>query len=545
MTSKQLLFDKSARESLSRGVDIVADAVKVTLGPRGRNVIIEIDEYNQPITTKDGVTVAQHINLKDPFENMGAQLCKQVSGKTNEVAGDGTTTATVLAQAILREALQYIAAKGNPTGFKKGLDLGAELTLEILDKFISEVKDEKQVEFVATISGNSSEVGKFISEAIVAVGSDGIITIEESKDFETSIDLVEGIELDRGYTSQYFANNKKKLIFEANDCAIFLHEGRITSATDMAKALEKISKANISTPVLFIADDYDESTSQMLVLNTIRAGFKWCAIKTPGFGDQKKDYIKDLSIATGGTVITESEGRTLTNFEMSWLGKAKKVTVEKDKTTIIEGNSDSELLMERIEQLKELMSKTEADYDRKLLENRLSKLSEGAAVIRIGAATDAELKEKKYRFEDALNATKAAISEGVVPGGGVALLRASQELNKKINKLDNNLDIKTGIKILSAALEAPIRQILENAGCKGDVIVEKILKNQNKNFGLNVETMQYCDLIKTGVIDPVKVTKSALLNAVSIAGLLITTEAIITNVPVEGEKVLVSADGMY
>jgi chaperonin GroEL len=535
MAAKQLLYDENARRALERGVNKVADAVKVTLGPKGRNVVLD-KKWGSPTITKDGVTVAKEIELEDPYENMGAQLCKEVASKTNDVAGDGTTTATVLAQAIVNEGLRYVAAGGNPIAVKRGIDRAVESVVEEIKKLAQPIKDKEQVQFVAEIAGNDKEIGKHVSEAMERVGKDGVITVEESKGRDTLLEWVEGMQFDRGYVSPYFVTDPERMEAILENPLILIHEKKISSAQDMLPFLERIAAAR--RPLVIIAEDIEADALATLVLNKIRGVLQVAAVKAPGFGDRRKAMLEDIAILTGGKFISEDLGTKIENVTIDMLGKAKKIVITKEDTTIIEGAGSKSDVDGRIALIKSQIEKTDSNYDREKLQERLAKLSGGVAVIKVGASTETELKEKKHRYEDALSATRAAVEEGIVAGGGVTLLRAA----KKLETLKAEGDELTGIQIVRRALEEPLRTIAENSGLEGSVIVEKVRSNP-EGFGLNAVTGEIVDLLKAGVIDPAKVTRSAVQNAASIAGLVLTTEALVAEKP-EKKKAAPAAPGM-
>ena len=522
MAAKTILSEENARRALERGVNKVADAVKVTLGPKGRNVVLD-KKWGSPTITKDGVSVAKEIELSDPYENMGAQLCKEVASKTNDVAGDGTTTATVLAQAIVGEGLRYVAAGGNPIAVKRGLEKGVELIVEQIKKQAEKVKDKEQIEFVATIAGNDAEIGKQVAEAMDKVGKDGVITVEESKGRETSLDIVEGMQFHRGYIRPYFATDPERMEAVLENPLILIHEKKISSAQDFLPFLEKAAQAR--KPILVIAEDIEGDALATLVLNKMRGVLQIAAVKAPGFGDRRKAMLQDISILTAGTSISEDLGTKLDNVTTDMLGTAKKVVITKEETTIIEGAGSKNDVMGRISQIKSQIENTDSNYDREKLQERLAKLSGGVAVIKVGASTETELKEKKHRYEDALSATRAAVEEGIVPGGGVTLLRAADAI-----KSDLTGDELIGLNIVKRAAEAPLRTIAENAGLEGSVIVEKV-RGEKGAKGLNAATGEIVDLVKAGIVDPAKVTRSTLQNAASIASLVLTTEALVVEKP--------------
>ena len=535
MAAKNLIYDESARRALERGVNKVADAVKVTLGPKGRNVVLD-KKWGSPTITKDGVTVAKEIELEDPYENMGAQLCKEVASKTNDVAGDGTTTATVLAQAIVNEGLRYVAAGGNPIAVKRGIDKAVEAVIAEIKKASKPIKDKEQVEFVATIAGNDAEVGKHVADAMDKVGKDGVITVEESKGRETTLDVVEGMQFDRGYVSPYFVTDMERMEAVLEDPLILIHEKKISSAQDFLPFLEKAAAKR--RPILIIAEDIEGDALATIVLNKVRGVLQIAAVKAPGFGDRRKAMLEDIATLTAGTFISEDLGTKLDNVALEMLGTAKKVVITKEETTIIEGAGTKDAVMGRISQIKAQIEKTDSNYDREKLQERLAKLSGGVAVIKVGASTETELKEKKHRYEDALSATRAAVEEGIVPGGGVTLLKAAGALDAL--KLEG--DEKTGVAIVKRALEEPLRQIAANAGLEGSVVVEKV-RGSKDGFGLNAVTGEIVDLVKAGIVDPAKVTRSTIQNAASIAGLVLTTEALVVEKP-EPKKASAGAPGM-
>jgi chaperonin GroEL len=528
MAAKMILYDEEARRALERGVNLVADAVKVTLGPKGRNVVLE-KKWGSPTITKDGVTVAKEVELEDPFENMGAQLCREVASKTNDVAGDGTTTATVLAQAIVAEGLKYVAAGGNPILVKRGIEMAVEKAVEEIKKHAIPVSTKEDVEHVASIAGNDPEIGKVIAEAMEKVGKDGVITVEESKGTTTTLEVVEGMQFDRGYISPYFITDPERMEAVLEDCYILIHEKKISNAQDLIPLLEKI--ANARKPLLIIAEDVEGDALATLVVNKIRGVLNVAAVKAPGFGERRKAMLEDIAILTGGKFLSEDLGIKLENVDFSMLGRAKKVIVAKEETTIVEGAGSRDAVMGRINQIKKQIEETESNYDREKLQERLAKLAGGVAVIKVGAATETELKEKKHRFEDALSATRAAVEEGIVPGGGVTYLNIIPALDG----IGETPDEQHGAAIVRRALEEPLRQIAENAGLEGSVVVERV-KSMEKGWGLNALTGEYVDMVKAGIVDPVKVTRSALQNAASIAGMLLTTEALVVEKPEKKES---------
>ncbi len=526
--AKQIEFDSIAREKLRKGVDKLADAVKVTLGPKGRNVIID-KKFGSPTVTKDGVTVAKEVELEDHFENMGAQMVREVASKTSDVAGDGTTTATVLAQAIYTEGLKNVTAGANPMGIKRGIEKTVVKIIDELKKQSKPIAGKNEIAQVGTISANDDkQIGNLIAEAMEKVGKDGVITVEEAKTTDTTLEVVEGMQFDRGYLSPYFITNPESMETEMEDAYILIHDKKISAMKELLPILEKI--AQTGRPLLIIAEDVESEALATLVVNKLRGTLKVCAVKAPGFGDRRKAMLEDVAVLTGGKVISEELGFKLENTVLSDLGVAKKIVIDKENTTVVEGNGKQADIKGRIEQIKRQIEETTSDYDREKLQERLAKLAGGVAVINVGAATETEMKEKKARVEDALHATRAAVEEGIIPGGGVALLRTIPKLNDM--KLDG--DEMIGMQIVRRALEAPIRFIAENAGAEGSVVVEKV-KGQNGAFGFNAQSGEFEDLMKAGVIDPTKVTRSALENAASIASLLLTTEAIICDKP-EKEK---------
>ena len=524
---KQLKFNEDARASLLKGINIMAEAVKATLGPKGRNVVID-KKFGSPTITKDGVTVAKEIELKDPYEDMGAQMLKEVASKTSDIAGDGTTTATVLAQAIFREGLRNVTAGANPMGLKRGIEAAVGAVTEELKKLSKSTKDKKEIAQVATIASNNDKtIGNLIAEAMEKVGKDGVITVEESKSADTVLDVVEGMQFDRGYLSPYFVTDAERMECILEDALILIHEKKISVMKDMLPLLEQVARAG--KPLLIIAEDVEGEALATLVVDKLRGTLHTCAVKAPGFGDRRKEMLEDIATLTGGKAITEDLGIKLENIKLEDLGKAKKVVVDKDKTTIVEGAGKASTIEGRIKQIRAQIEETTSDYDREKLQERLAKLAGGVAVIKVGAATETAIKEKKARVEDALNATRAAVEEGIVPGGGVALLRAS----KAIDRLKVEGDEKVGAQIVKRALEEPIRQIVENAGLEGSVVVEKVKAETVATRGFDAESMEFVDMLQAGIIDPTKVERVALENAASIASLLLTTEALITDIPEE------------
>jgi chaperonin GroEL len=531
MAAKQLIFGDAARQAVLRGITILTDAVKATLGPRGRNVVIE-RKFGSPNVTKDGVTVAKEIDLKDPFENMGAQLVREVASKTSDVAGDGTTTATVLAYAIYKEGLKYVSAGANSMDLKRGIDKAVEAVVEELKKISKPVVDKKEIAQVGTISSNNdSSIGELIAEAMDKVGKDGVITVEEAKGMATTLDIVEGMQFDRGYISPYFITDPERLECILEDAFVLIHDKKISSMKDLLSILEQI--ARMGKPLLIIAEDVEGEALATLVVNKLRGVLQVCAVKAPGFGERRKAMLEDIAILTGGTVISEDIGLKLENIKIEDLGKAKKIIVDKDNTTIVEGAGDPQKIQARIKQIKVQIDETTSDYDREKLQERLAKLAGGVARINVGAATESEMKEKKARVEDALNATRAAVEEGIVPGGGVALLRCQKAL--KNLKLENH-DQQLGVEIIKKALEEPIKQIIANAGVEATLIVEKVKENKDINYGYDAYAEKFVDMMEAGIIDPTKVTRTALQNAASVAGLMLTTEVLVAEIPEEEKK---------
>ena len=528
MAAKQLEFDESARHSLLRGVEKLAKAVKATLGPSGRNVILD-KKFGSPTITKDGVTVAKEIELENPYENMGAQLVREVASKTSDIAGDGTTTATVLAEAIYREGLKNVTAGANPTSLQRGINKAVEAIVAELGKISKKVSDSSEIAQVATVSANwDKTIGQIIADAMEKVGKDGTITVEEAKSIETTLDVVEGMQFDKGYLSPYFATNAEAMEAILENAYILIHEKKISSLKDLLPLLEKVAKGG--RPLLIIAEDVEGEALATLVVNKLRGTLQVCAVKAPGFGDRRKAMLEDIAVLTGGKCITEDLGIKLDSISLDDLGKAKRIVVEKEATTIVEGEGKSKDIQGRVAQIRRQIEETTSDYDREKLQERLAKLAGGVAVINVGAATETEMKEKKARVEDALHATRAAVEEGIVPGGGVALIRAQKVLANL--KLEG--DEAIGAQIVNRAVEAPLRQLADNAGLEGALIVQEVKKGKG-NEGYNVATGAYEDLVKAGVVDPTKVTRSALQNASSISGLLLTTEALVTEIP-EKEK---------
>jgi chaperonin GroEL len=523
--AKQIVYSETSRQAILRGVNQLADAVKVTLGPKGRNVVLE-KKFGGPNITKDGVTVAKEVELKDPLENMGAQMVREVASKTSDVAGDGTTTATILAQAIFREGVKAVAAGANPMALKRGIEKAVEVATEEVKKLSQKVSDNAKIAQVGTISANSDpEIGRIIAEAMTKVGKDGVITVEESKTMHTELDTVEGMQFDRGYLSPYFVTDPDRMEAVVEDPYILIHEKKISNMKDLLPLLEQIARAG--RPLLIIAEEVEGEALATLVVNKLRGTLNACAVKAPGFGDRRKAMLEDIAVLTGGKPIMEETGVKLEGVRLEDLGKAKRVTVDKDNTTIVDGAGNQKAIEGRIKQLRAQIEETTSDYDREKLQERLAKLAGGVAVVRVGAATETEMKEKKARVEDALHATRAAVEEGIVPGGGVALLRAG----KALASLKLAGDEQIGVDIVKRACEEPVRQIVLNSGTEGAIVVERIRASENPNFGYNAATDTYEDLVASGVIDPTKVTRTALQNAASIASLMLTTEAMIAEIP--------------
>lgn len=521
--AKDIKFSSDARESMVRGVNILADTVKVTLGPKGRNVVLE-KAFGSPLITNDGVTIAKEIELEDHFENMGAKLVSEVASKTNDIAGDGTTTATVLTQAIVREGLKNVTAGANPIGIRRGIEKAVSIAVEALQAIAQPVSGKEAIAQVAAVSSRSEKVGEYISEAMERVGNDGVITIEESRGMETELEVVEGMQFDRGYLSQYMVTDNEKMVADLENPLILITDKKISNIQDILPLLEEVLKTN--RPLLIIADDVDGEALPTLVLNKIRGTFNVVAVKAPGFGDRRKAMLEDIAVLTGGTVITEDLGLELKDATMTALGQAARITVDKDKTVIVEGSGEAQAITNRVNLIKSQLETTTSDFDREKLQERLAKLAGGVAVIKVGAATETELKEMKLRIEDALNATRAAVEEGIVAGGGTALVNVVE----KVATLELEGDDVTGRNIVLRALEEPVRQIAYNAGYEGSVIIDK-LKNSPLGKGFNAASGEWVDMIETGIIDPVKVTRSALQNAASVASLILTTEAIVANKP--------------
>jgi len=528
MAAKQLLFDEAARAKILRGVELLSRAVKVTLGPKGRNVVID-KKFGSPTVTKDGVTVAKEVELPDPYENMGAQMVKEVASKTSDAAGDGTTTATVLAEAIYKEGLKNVTAGSNPIFLKRGIDKAVEAAIAELAKISKKVSDREEIRQVATVSANWDEtIGNIIADAMDKVGKDGTITVEEAKSIETTLDVVEGMQFDKGYLSPYFSTNAEAMESVLEDAYVLIHEKKISNLQEFLPLLQTVAKSG--KPLLVIAEDVEGEALAALVVNKIRGTINVCAVKAPGFGDRRKAMLEDIAVLTGGKCITEDLGLKLENLTTSDLGRAKRIVVDKENTTIIEGNGKSSDIQGRVKQIRRQIDETTSDYDREKLQERLAKLAGGVAVVHVGAATEAEMKEKKARVEDALHATRAAVEEGIVAGGGVALLRCA----KAIDNVKLEGDEAIGAQIVRRAIESPIRMLCANAGVEGAVIVGQVLSGKG-NYGYNVATGEYEDLVKAGVVDPTKVTRTALQNSASIAGLLLTTECMITEIPEKKE----------
>jgi chaperonin GroEL len=526
MAAKEVKFSTDARDRMLRGVDILANAVKVTLGPKGRNVVLD-KSFGAPRITKDGVTVAKEIELEDKFENMGAQMVREVASKTNDLAGDGTTTATVLAQAIVREGAKSVAAGMNPMDLKRGIDIAVAAVVKDIEKRARKVGSSAEVAQVGTISSNGdATIGKMIAQAMQKVGNEGVITVEEAKSLDTEVEIVEGMQFDRGYISPYFITNAEKMIAEQEDVYILLHEKKLSGLQSMLPLLEAVVQSG--KPLLIISEDVEGEAIATLVVNKLRGGLKVAAVKAPGFGDRRKAMLEDIAILTGGQLISEDLGIKLETVTLAMLGRAKKVVIEKEKTTIVGGAGKRKDIEARVAQIKAQIDETTSDYDREKLQERLAKLAGGVAVIKVGGATEVEVKEKKDRVEDALNATRAAVEEGIVPGGGVALLRAKKAVGRLTN---DNSDVQAGINIVLKAIEAPIRQIAENSGVEGSIVVGKIMDNKSETYGFDAQNEEYVDMIDKGIVDPAKVVRTALQDAASIAGLLVTTEAMVAEVP--------------
>ena len=539
MAAKDVKFAGDARERMLRGVDTLANAVKVTLGPKGRNVVID-KSFGAPRITKDGVTVAKEIELEDKFENMGAQMVREVASKTNDLAGDGTTTATVLAQAIVREGAKAVAAGMNPMDLKRGIDAAVAAVVKDIEKRAKPVASSAEVAQVGTISANGdATIGKMIAQAMQKVGNEGVITVEENKSLDTEVDIVEGMKFDRGYLSPYFVTNAEKMTAELEDAYVLLHEKKLSGLQAMLPVLEAVVQSG--KPLLIVAEDVEGEALATLVVNRLRGGLKVAAVKAPGFGDRRKAMLEDIAILTGGQLISDDLGMKLENVTVKMLGRAKKVVIDKENTTIVNGAGKKADIEARVGQIKAQIEETTSDYDREKMQERLAKLAGGVAVIRVGGATEIEVKEKKDRVEDALNATRAAVQEGIVPGGGTALLRAK----KAVGKLSNpNADVQAGINIVLKALEAPIRQIAENAGVEGSIVVGKVLDNKTETFCFDAQNEAYVDLVAKGIIDPAKVVRTALQDASSVAGLLVTTEAMVAELPQEPAPAMPAGGGM-
>ncbi len=539
MSAKEVKFSGDARDRMLRGVDILANAVKVTLGPKGRNVVLD-KSFGAPRITKDGVTVAKEIELEDKFENMGAQMVREVAQKTNDLAGDGTTTATVLAQAIVKEGAKSVAAGMNPMDLKRGIDIAVAAVVKDIEKRAKKVSSSAEVAQVGTISSNGDvKIGKMIAQAMQKVGNEGVITVEEAKALDTEVEIVEGMQFDRGYISPYFITNAEKMIAELEDAYILLHEKKLSGLQSMLPVLEAVVQSG--KPLIIIAEDVEGEAIATLVVNKLRGGLKVAAVKAPGFGDRRKAMLEDIAILTGGQLISEDLGIKLENVTLQMLGRAKKVIIEKEKSTIVSGAGKKADIEARVGQIKAQIEETTSDYDREKLQERLAKLAGGVAVIKVGGATEIEVKEKKDRVEDALNATRAAVEEGIVPGGGVALLRAKKAVGKIT---DDNHDVQAGINIVLKALEAPIRQIAENAGVEGSIVVGKIVDENSETYGFDAQTEKYVDMINAGIVDPAKVVRTALQDAGSVAGLLVTTEAMVAELPKEPAPAMPGGGGM-
>jgi chaperonin GroEL len=528
MAAKDVKFSTEARDKMLRGVDILANAVRVTLGPKGRNVVLD-KSFGAPRITKDGVTVAKEIELEDKFENMGAQMVREVAQKTNDQAGDGTTTATVLAHAIVREGAKSVAAGMNPMDLKRGIDIAVAAVIKDIEKRAKKVGSSAEVAQVGTLASNGDKtIGKMIAEAMQKVGNEGVITVEEAKSLDTEVEIVEGMQFDRGYLSPYFITNAEKMVAELEDAYILVHEKKLSGLQSLLPVLEAVVQSG--RPLVIIAEDVEGEALATLVVNKLRGGLKVAAVKAPGFGDRRKAMLEDIAILTGGQMISEDLGIKLENVTLQMLGRGKKVIIEKEKTTVVGGAGKKKDIEARVGQIKTQIEETTSDYDREKLQERLAKLAGGVAVIRVGGATEIEVKEKKDRVEDALNATRAAVEEGIVPGGGIALLRAKKAVGKLTN---DNPDIQAGINILLRALEMPVRQIAENSGLEGSIVVGKIVENKSETFGFDAQKEEYVDLIDAGIIDPAKVVRHALQDAASVAGLLVTTEAMVAELPKE------------
>ena len=538
MAAKELLFDEEARRALERGVNQLADAVKVTLGPRGRNVVLE-KKFGSPSIINDGVTIAKEIEVENPFENMGAQLVREVASKTNDIAGDGTTTATVLAQAIVKEGMKAVAAGASPLQVKKGIEQAVEALVEEIRKNATKIEGKAAIAQVATISANDAQIGELLAEAMEKVTADGVITVEESKGTSTQLEVVDGMQFDKGYISPYFVTDPERMEAVIEDPYILLYEKKISAVADLVPVMEKVARTG--RPIVFIAEDVDGEALATLVVNRLRGGLKVAAVKAPGFGDRRKAMLEDIAILTGGQLISDELGMKLESVTIDMLGRAGKVVIDKENTTIVKGAGKKKDIEARVGQIKAQIEETTSDYDREKLQERLAKLAGGVAVIRVGGATEVEVKEKKDRVEDALNATRAAVQEGIVPGGGVALLRA----RKAVGRIHNdNADVQAGINIVLKALEAPVRQIAENAGVEGSLVVGRILEDKSETFGFDAQNEEYVDMVDKGIIDPAKVVRAALQDASSIAGLLVTTEAMVAELPKEPAAPMAGGGGM-
>ncbi|MCS7215909.1 MAG: chaperonin GroEL [Thermodesulfovibrio sp.] len=529
--AKQILYSEDTRRAIKNGVDKLANAVKATLGPRGRYVLLE-KKFGSPTITNDGVTIAKEIELEDPNENVGAQLVREVSSKTNDVAGDGTTTACVLAQAIINEGLKNIAAGANPMHIKRGIDKAVAAIVNEIKAMAKQVKTKEEIEQIATISANDKEIGKLIAEAMEKVGKDGVITVEEGKSSETTLEVVEGMQFDRGYISPYFVTDAERMEAVLEDPYIIITDKKVSAMNDLLPLLEQIAQSGRS--FLLIAEDVEGEALATLVVNKLRGTLRCCAVKAPGFGDRRKEMLQDIAILTGGEVISEEKGEKLEKATLDRLGTAKRVVVDKENTTIVSGGGSKEEIRKRINQIKKQIEETKSDYDKEKLQERLAKLAGGVAVINVGAPTEAAMKAKKFKVEDAMHATRAGVEEGIVPGGGVALLRAREAAKSKVKAEDP--DEQTGINIVFRAIEEPLRMIAENAGFEGSVIVEKVLAEKNPNYGFDAEKGEFVDMMKAGIVDPAKVVRTALENAASVAGYLLTSEVIITEIPEKKEK---------
>src|SRR5213595_2408617 len=539
MAAKDIRHSSDARERMLRGIEILAEAVRVTLGPKGRNVVLD-KSFGAPRITKDGVTVAKEIELSDKFENMGAQMVKEVASKTSTIAGDGTTTATVLAHAIVREGVKAVAAGMNPMDLKRGIDLAVEAVVADVKKRAKKVASNEEIAQVGTISANGDvEIGRMLAEAMKKVGNEGVITVEEAKSLETELDVVEGMQFDRGYLSPYFISNAEKMIAELEDAYILIHEKKLSSLQSLLPILEAVVQSG--KPLLIIAEDIEGEALATLVVNKLRGGLKVAAVKAPGFGDRRKAMLEDIAVLTAGQLISEELGIKLENVTTAMLGRAKKVIIEKEKTTIVAGAGKKKDIEGRVGQIKAQIEETTSDYDKEKLQERLAKLAGGVAIIKVGGATETEVKERKDRVEDALNATRAAVEEGIVPGGGTALLRAKKAVGKLTS---DNADVQAGINIVLKAIEAPARQIAENAGVEGSIVVAKIMESKSETFGFDAANEEYVDLIEKGIVDPAKVVRRALQDAASVAGLLVTTEAMVAEVPKEPAPMMPPGGGM-